>query len=48
MNNSNLTKDQKDLLINEIKSQSIPNDYISPIINNEVTTLESALCLSHG
>lgn len=46
MSDSTLTKDQKDLLISEVKSQSISNDYISPAwqtINNEVTTLDSAL-----
>ena len=46
MSDSNLTKDKKDLLISELKSQSIPNDYISPAwqtINNEVTTLDSAM-----
>uniref|UniRef100_UPI0030030B51 LAGLIDADG endonuclease n=1 Tax=Dichomitus squalens TaxID=114155 RepID=UPI0030030B51 len=46
MNDSTLTKDQKDLLITDLKSQSIPNDYVSPAwqtINNEVTTLESAM-----
>ena len=46
MGDSTLTKDQKDLLISELKSNSIPNDYISPAwqtINNEVTTLDSAM-----
>ena len=46
MRDITLTKDQKDFLITELKSQSIPNNYISPtwkIINNDITTLDSAM-----
>jgi hypothetical protein len=46
MNDSNLTKEQKDRLISELKSQAMPNDYVSPAwqtIYNEVTTLDSAM-----
>jgi hypothetical protein len=46
MNDSTLTKEQKDLLISELKSQAMPNGYISPAwqtIYNEVTTLDSAM-----
>ena len=46
MRDITLTKDQKDFLITELKSQSIPNNYISltwKIINNDITTLDSAM-----
>ena len=46
MNDNTLTKEQKDLLISELKSQTIPNDYVSPAwetIYNEATTLELAM-----
>ncbi|BDI12831.1 hypothetical protein, partial (mitochondrion) [Phanerochaete sordida] len=46
MNDNTLTKEQKDLLISELKSQVMPNGYISPAwqtIYNDVTTLDSVL-----
>lgn len=45
MSDSTLTKDQKDLLISELKSQTMPDNYVSPAwqtVNNEVTSTESA------
>lgn len=46
MNDSTLTKQQKDLLISELNSKTMPNDYVSPAwqtVNNTVTTVEDAM-----
>nr|QCI56432.1 hypothetical protein [Hypsizygus marmoreus]QKJ80186.1 hypothetical protein [Hypsizygus marmoreus] len=46
MNDSTLTKEQKDIFISKLKSQIMPNDYVSPAwqtIDNMVTTIDSAM-----
>ena len=45
MNDSSLSKEEKDKLISSLKSQSLPENYISPAwlaINNSVSTVEDA------
>lgn len=45
MRDHTLTIEQKDLLISELKSQTMPDNYVSPAwqtVNNEVTSTESA------
>lgn len=46
MNDSTLTKEQKDIFISKLKSHTMPNDYVSPAwqtIDNMVTTIDSAM-----
>ena len=41
MNDSNLSKEEKDQLISELKSQSLPNNYISPAWKDVYNTVSS-------